>query len=532
MTKTVTEAKILIENLASSDSDNFIGHERAVKAINSDPYRDGYSEIKAMMAEILRNQGREVERQREAYRVESTIIQDYFGDLIPSFQEEVNFVGIDGSAHIEEAWKGEHDVFTQESPNEKRDVHRGRNYQQPPHKRRMEPRSNFEDLITFIKSSHREHTALIDERLESAFTRLNEKLDSISSFTRDLDLRVANIASSIKREEGVLPGKVEINPRRAAVAAITLRNGKGYEPPAYPDQEEAKPPTKKKPMEYVIIGDGTEPPKEVHVRIEPGTQEEVEKPPEEPRVYEPKIPYRNVLSQPKKEKEQAKLKDLVSQLSVRLPFIDACQIIPSLRKYMKAILTSNVSLEEGAMMITKECSAILQNRMPEKLNDPGSFVLSCKIGSTHFHRALCDLGSSVNLMPYSVAKLLGITDFKPTKISLVFADRSVRRPVGVIMDVPIMVGDCYIPADFVVLELEHQPKDPLILGRPFLATAGAIIDVKNGKIDLHLGDIVMNFEVNKSMEKPTVDGQAFWIGSSQRQEKKCWMNSFLLIPWS
>ncbi|CAA7049261.1 unnamed protein product [Microthlaspi erraticum] len=88
MTKTVTEAKILIENLASSDSDNFIGHERAVKAINSDPYRDGYSEIKAMMAEILRNQGREVERQREAYRVESTIIQDYFGDLIPTFKKK------------------------------------------------------------------------------------------------------------------------------------------------------------------------------------------------------------------------------------------------------------------------------------------------------------------------------------------------------------------------------------------------------------------------------------------------------------
>ncbi|CAA7035298.1 unnamed protein product [Microthlaspi erraticum] len=263
-------------------------------------------------------------------------------------------------------------------------------------------------------------------------------------------------------------------------------------------------------MEYVIIGDGTEPPKEVHVRIEPGTQEEVEKPPEEPRVYEPKIPYRNVLSQPKKEKEQAKLKDLVSQLSVRLPFIDACQIIPSLRKYMKAILTSNVSLEEGAMMITKECSAILQNRMPEKLNDPGSFVLSCKI----------------------VAKLLGITDFKPTKISLVFADRSVRRPVGVIMDVPIMVGDCYIPADFVVLELEHQPKDPLILGRPFLATAGAIIDVKNGKIDLHLGDIVMNFEVNKSMEKPTVDGQAFWIGELAETREEVLDELFLLIPWS
>ncbi|CAA7032426.1 unnamed protein product [Microthlaspi erraticum] len=325
----------------------------------------------------------------------------------------------------------------------------------------MEPRSNFEDLITFIKSSHREHTALIDERLESAFTRLNEKLDSISSFTRDLDLRVANIASSIKREEGI--------PRSRGSKAASQEETNGV----------------------CHYWRWTEPPKEVHVRIEPGTQEEVEKPPEEPRVYEPKIPYRNVLSQPKKEKEQAKLKDLVSQLSVRLPFIDACQIIPSLRKYMKAILTSN-------------------------------------IGSTHFHRALCDLGSSVNLMPYSVAKLLGITDFKPTKISLVFADRSVRRPVGVIMDVPIMVGDCYIPADFVVLELEHQPKDPLILGRPFLATAGAIIDVKNGKIDLHLGDIVMNFEVNKSMEKPTVDGQAFWIGELAETREEV-LDELLLI---
>ncbi|CAA7029253.1 unnamed protein product [Microthlaspi erraticum] len=92
----------------------------------------------------------------------------------------------------------------------------------------------------------------------------------------------------------------------------------------------------------------------------------------------------------------------------------------------------------------------------------------------------------------------------------------------------IMVGDCYIPADFVVLELEHQPKDPLILGRPFLATAGAIIDVKNGKIDLHLGDIVMNFEVNKSMEKPTVDGQAFWIGELAETREEV-LDELLLI---
>uniref|UniRef100_A0A1J3KBK3 Transposon Ty3-I Gag-Pol polyprotein n=1 Tax=Noccaea caerulescens TaxID=107243 RepID=A0A1J3KBK3_NOCCA len=184
---------------------------------------------------------------------------------------------------------------------------------------------------------------------------------------------------------------------------------------------------------------------------------------------------------------------------------------------MKAILTSNVSLEEGAMMITKECSAILQNRMPEKLDDPGSFVLACEIGGTLFDRALCDLGSSVNLMPYSVARLLGITNFKPTKIYLVFADRSVRRPIGVVLDVTIVVRGCNIPADFVVLESEHEPKDPIILGRPFLATAGAMIDVKNGKIDLHLGDIVMNFEVNRTIDRPTMDGQTFWIGEAKEE---------------
>ncbi|CAA7029248.1 unnamed protein product [Microthlaspi erraticum] len=186
-------------------------------------------------------------------------------------------------------------------------------------------------------------------------------------------------------------------------------------------------------------------------------------------------------------------------------------IIPSLRKYMKSILTSNLSLEEGVMLITEDCSLALQNKTPEKLDDPGSFVLSCQIGGTIFKRCLCDLGSSVNLMPYTVAKRLGITSFRPTKIQLVFADRSVRRPIGIVSDVQVMIGKCFIPADFVVLELDQEPRDPLILGRPFLATAGAIIDVKGGKIDLHLGDLVMKFQIDKTLEKPTIDGFSFLV---------------------
>lgn len=99
----------------------------------------------------------------------------------------------------------------------------------------------------------------------------------------------------------------------------------------------------------------------------------------------------------------------------------------------------------------------------------------------------------LNLMPYSVAKRLGYTKFKPTRISFVFAERLAKLPFVVLEDLHVQISNAMIPADFVVLELDEEHKDPLILGRPFLCTAGAIIDVRNGRIDLHLGDIVMKF---------------------------------------
>ncbi|KAG7572514.1 hypothetical protein ISN44_As09g008770 [Arabidopsis suecica] len=229
------------------------------------------------------------------------------------------------------------------------------------------------------------------------------------------------------------------------------------------------------------------------------------------RVYQPKVPYPNASKTSKKERERAKLRELIGQLTVRLPFVEACAMIPTLRKYMKSIMTNNISLEDGVMMITQDCSAILQNRSPQKRGDPGSFVLSCTIGEEVFERCLCDLGSSINMMPLSTAKHLGYHSFKPTKISLVLADRSVRRPIGVLLDIPITIGECQIPTDFVVLEVEKEPKDPLILGRPFLSTEGAIIDVPNGKIDLHLGDFVMKFDMNETLKQASSHNQVFSV---------------------
>ncbi|XP_020253894.1 uncharacterized protein LOC109830954 [Asparagus officinalis] len=96
-------------------------------------------------------------------------------------------------------------------------------------------------------------------------------------------------------------------------------------------------------------------------------------------------------------------------------------------------------------------------------------------------------------------------DLKPTTISLQLADRSVKRPVGILEDVSIQVGKFYIPVDFVILEIEEDSEIPIILRRPFLTTAGAIIDVKNGKLSLNIGDEKVNFDLFSTTKFPLID---------------------------
>jgi len=120
-------------------------------------------------------------------------------------------------------------------------------------------------------------------------------------------------------------------------------------------------------------------------------------------------------------------------------------------------------------------------------------------------------------MPLSVARRLGFSKYKPYSIQLILADRSVRIPHGVLEDLPVKFESIEIPTVLVILEMDEEPKDPLILGRPFLATGGAIIDVKKGKIDLNLGkEMKMTFDINKAIKKPTINGQVFWIEEMDR----------------
>ncbi|XP_074292604.1 uncharacterized protein LOC141619486 [Silene latifolia] len=128
------------------------------------------------------------------------------------------------------------------------------------------------------------------------------------------------------------------------------------------------------------------------------------------------------------------------------------------------------------------------NELPQKLEDPGSFSILCTIGSIQIKRAQCDLGVSISLMPLKIFKKFKGFEPSPTRVSLQLADRSVRYPIGLVEDVPLKAGKLVIPYDFYVMDIPEDSKIPIILGRPYLATGGAMIDVKNGKLSFQVGD--------------------------------------------
>ena len=210
-----------------------------------------------------------------------------------------------------------------------------------------------------------------------------------------------------------------------------------------------------------------------------------------------------------------------------MPLSDAVKILPTLKKYVKDMVTTGFQVgERSIMMISEEVSAIIQGEIPIKQPDPGSFVLSCTIQDKQVPRALCDLGSSVNLMPHSVATSLGYAEFTPANIQLVLADRSVQVPEGALEDVPVIINGCTVPTDFVVLHYKNEPRDPIILGRPFLATANAIIDVKEGRICLNIGNIPMRFDMEKVMTRPLIDRSSSYVDDIDKLTQKSFEDSF------
>nr|GEU48097.1 hypothetical protein [Tanacetum cinerariifolium] len=150
------------------------------------------------------------------------------------------------------------------------------------------------------------------------------------------------------------------------------------------------------------------------------------------------------------------------------------------------------------------CSAVLQNELPPKEKDPGSFVLPCIIANTTVSNALADLGASISVMPFSMFKRLGLGNPRPVNMVIEMADRSMQSPKGIVENVLVKIHKFIFPVDFVILDIVKDNKVPIILGRPMLATVHARIDVFGGKFSLKVGKEQVTFNANEGANPVTV----------------------------
>ena len=223
----------------------------------------------------------------------------------------------------------------------------------------------------------------------------------------------------------------------------------------------------------------------------------------------PAVPFPQRLQKSKIEEQFARFLKTFQKLEINMPFTEVVTQMPLYAKFLKDILSKKRKIAgEGIVNLTATCSALMKKELPEKMKDPGSFTIPCMIEGVEIQKALCDSGASINLMPLSVAKQLSLGELIPTTITLQMADRSMVKPEGVLEDVLVTVGKFVFPVDFIVLEMETDSQIPILLGRPFLATGAALIDMQKGVLTLRVGNEAAAFDLIKGMQNIDIDKES------------------------
>ncbi|GJZ77107.1 reverse transcriptase domain-containing protein [Tanacetum coccineum] len=201
------------------------------------------------------------------------------------------------------------------------------------------------------------------------------------------------------------------------------------------------------------------------------------------------------------EAQYRKFLDMIRAVRINVPLVDVLAGMPNYDKFLKEIITNKHKIEQIlAAFLSDESLAMIQNKVPPKLGDLGSFLIPCNFNKTFSCNALANLGVSINLMSYSLYAKLFLKTLKPTKMSVRLANRSFQYPVGIVENMLVKVGKFTFPDDFVILEMEEDSKVPLILGRPFLHIADAVIQVKQKQLNLRVGTERMIFNIESVMK--------------------------------
>ncbi|GKC85896.1 reverse transcriptase domain-containing protein, partial [Tanacetum coccineum] len=241
----------------------------------------------------------------------------------------------------------------------------------------------------------------------------------------------------------------------------------------------------------------------------------------------PNIPYPSCRddqkSRDKASNQMEKIFQIFQDLRFDISFADALLLMPRFAPTIKSLLMNKEKLLELAKIpLNENCSAMLLKKLPEKLGDPGKFLIPCNFPGMDVCHALADLGASINLMPLSIWKKLSLPELTPTRITLELADRSITRPKGVAEDIFVKVGNFQFPTHFVIVDFEADPRVPLILGRSFLRTSRALIDVYEGELVLRDGNEQITFHVDGTSKHPQkhINGSIKMVNNSCKDSFK------------
>ncbi|GJY40882.1 reverse transcriptase domain-containing protein [Tanacetum coccineum] len=333
---------------------------------------------------------------------------------------------------------------------------------------------------------------------------LQNQMANVTSLLTSLCDNFKNSAST--SNSGTLPSQTVTNPRQQ-INAITTRSGKTLEGPSIPfvptpvtsnpqQEPEQNPETSTEKVQNPNLENTAHVPspgEEDSIFMEipkPKAKKTVNLDPN-PNSYPSKLPYperMKVREHDKPSAQHSRFLKMFKQLRLEIGLKDALVEMPKFNKWLSSLLRNKEKLEEIAITtVNAECSAIIMNKVPEKLEDPGKFLIPCALQELKRTSALADSGASINLLPYSIYKKLELEALTPTRMTLELANRSISHPMGIAEDVVVRVDGFTFLADFVVVNFEPDPRVPIILGRPFLRTAKALIDLYEEKLTLRVG---------------------------------------------
>ncbi|XP_012490549.1 uncharacterized protein LOC105803096 [Gossypium raimondii] len=273
--------------------------------------------------------------------------------------------------------------------------------------------------------------------------------------------------------QGKLPSQTESNPRQN-IRAITLRSANVLE--TVPDKSHGQDKEREKQIS------------DLKVRPESEIQKPVVMPP----------PFLGRLAEDIKENEEKEILEIFRKVEVNIHLLNAIKKIPRYAKFLKELCTSKRRLIGNERVnLGENVSAVLQKKVPLKYNDQCMFAISCEIGNIGIKKAMCDLRASINVMPYSIYKLINAGPLKETRVIIQLADRLVVYPEGLLEDVLVKVNELVFPADFYIINIEDDNStnsSDILLGRPFLSTASAKIDVQSETLTMEFDGEINVYE--------------------------------------